>query len=390
MKPIRTALAAALAIGLGSMAGAQTQGVSATEVVVGSVTDLSGIFAAVGTPATNGAILRFEQANAAGGVHGRQVRFVVEDMGYQLPRATQAYNKLVNRDQVFAMLLSLGTPHNLAGFQIMDPKGIFNVAPMTAAIEMLREPIDNKFTLLNTYYEQTTEGMRYLRETFGLERVCTMYLPTDFGFEIANATKNEAAGMGLTFVSETTHKPDEQDFVGAVQKLRADGCEIVTMALGVRAGITVVGTAKQLGWTDVKFLATSAGFLEAVAAVPGGVTDGLYAAAGWVDLQARRNDPAPAKFIAEYEARFGHPATGFAMLGYAAADLFLRALDAAGPDLTQDSFRAGMYALDYFDQLLDARIVFGPGKHQGTSMVTISVVEGGFWKLLDRKQAAGG
>jgi branched-chain amino acid transport system substrate-binding protein len=199
MKPIRTALAAALALGLGQAAAAQTQGVSATEVVVGSVTDLSGIFAAVGTPSINGATLRFEQANAAGGVHGRQVRFVVEDMGYQLPRATQAYNKLVNRDQVFAMLLSLGTPHNLAGFQIMDPKGIFNVAPMTAAIEMLREPIDNKFTLLNTYYEQTTEGMRYLRETFGLERVCTMYLPTDFGFEIANATNNEAAGMGLTF-----------------------------------------------------------------------------------------------------------------------------------------------------------------------------------------------
>ena len=389
MKPIRTALAAALALGLGQAAVAQTQGVSATEVVVGSVTDLSGIFAAVGTPSINGALLRFEQANAAGGVHGRQIRFVVEDMGYQLPRATQAYNKLVNRDRVFAMLLSLGTPHNLAGFQIMDPKGIFNISPMTAAIEMLSEPVANKFTLLNTYYEQTTEGMRYLRETYGAERVCAMYLPTDFGIEIANATKNEAAGMGLTFVSETTHKPDEQDFVGAVQKLRADGCQIVTMALGVRAGITVVGTAKQLGWTDVKFLATSAGFLEAVAAVPGGVTDGLYAAAGWVDLQARRTDPAPAKFIADYEARFGHPATGFAMLGYSAADMFLRALDNAGPDLTQDSFRAGMFALNYFDDLLDAQIAYGEGNHQGTSMVTISRVEGGFWKLIDRKEASG-
>ena len=368
-----------------AMAQAQTQGVSDNEVVIGSVTDLSGIFAAVGTPSINGAKLRFDQQNAAGGVHGRTIRFVVEDMGYQLPRATQAYNKLVNRDRVFAMLLSLGTPHNLAGFQIMDPRGVFNISPMTAAIEMLQEPVDNKFTLLNTYYEQTTEGMRYLKETYGLSKVCTMYLPTDFGFEIANATKTEAEGMGLTFVSETTHRPDEQDFVGAVQKLRADGCEIVTMALGVRAGITVVGTAKRLGWADVKFLATSAGFLEAVAAVPGGVTDGLYAAAGWVDLLARKDDPAPAKFIAEYEAQYGHQATGFAMLGYSAAELVIRALEAAGPDLTRESFMAAMESLNYTDELIDAEIAYGPDNHQGTSMVTISVVRDGLWHLKARQ-----
>jgi branched-chain amino acid transport system substrate-binding protein len=386
MKRLTTALTgAALALGLAQAAAAQ-QGVSANEVVIGSVNDLSGIFAAVGVPAVNGANLRFDQANAAGGVHGRQIRFVVEDHGYQLPRATQAYNKLVNRDQVFAMLMSLGTPHNLAGFQIMDPKGIFNVNPLTAAREMQPEPASpNKFTAFSSYYDQTTAGMQYLAKEFGLTKACTMYLPTDFGIEISAATKEQAAAAGMEFVSETTHKPDEQDFVGAVQKLRADGCQLVTMALGVRAGITVVGTAKQLGWTDVKFLATSAGFLEAVAAVPGGVTEGLYAAAGWVDLQARKADPVPAKFMADYEARYGQPATGFAMLGYTSADQLVRALEAAGPDLTPDSFRAAMQGLDYQDELLDTRIKLSPENHQAANDVTISVVEGGVWKLIARQ-----
>ncbi len=386
MKKMMTSLfAGAVALGMAQAAVAQTQGVSDTEVVLGSVNDLSGIFAAVGVPAVNAANLRFDQANAAGGIHGRQIRFVVEDHAYQLPKSTQAYNKLINRDQVFANLLSLGTPHNLAGFQLMDPKGVFNINPLTAAREMLKEPVDNKFTGFSSYYDQTTAGMRYLAKEYGLTKVCTMYLPTDFGLEISNATKEQAEGLGMTFVSETTHKPDEQEFVGAVQKLRSDGCEVVTMALGVRAGITVVGTAKQLGWTDVKFLATSAGFLEAVAAVPGGVTDGLYAASGWVDLQARRDDPAPAKFIAEYEAAFGQPATGFAMLGYNAADTVVRALEAAGPDLTQDSFRAAMEGLEYYSDLLDTQIKYGPDNHQGANDITISVVEGGLWKLVGRE-----
>ena len=262
MKTIsKTLVTGALSLGLAGGAFAQ-QGVTATEVVIGSVNDLSGIFAAVGVPAINGANLRIEQANAAGGVHGRQIKFVVEDHGYQLPKATQAYNKLVNRDQVFAMILSLGTPHNLAGFQIMDPKGIFNINPLTAAREMLPPTgNENKFTGFSSYYDQTVAGMTYLAKEFGLKKACTMYLPTDFGMEISAATKEKAADAGMEFVSETTHKPDEQDFVGAVQKLKADGCQLVTMALGVRAGITVVGTAKQLGWTDVKFLGTSAGFL---------------------------------------------------------------------------------------------------------------------------------
>jgi branched-chain amino acid transport system substrate-binding protein len=42
---------------------------------------------------------------------------------------------------------------------------------------------------------------------------------------------------------------------------------------------------------------TSAGFLEPVAAVPGGVTDGLYAAAGFPDLYSRAADPVPAIYV---------------------------------------------------------------------------------------------
>ena len=75
MKTTLKALAiSALALGLGGAAQAETQGVSATEVVVGSVNDLSGIFAAVGVPAVNGANLRFKEFNDAGGAHGRRGR----------------------------------------------------------------------------------------------------------------------------------------------------------------------------------------------------------------------------------------------------------------------------------------------------------------------------
>ena len=380
-----TGLVAAAALAMTGAAQADTQGVTDSEVVFGSVNDLSGIFAAVGVPAVNGAKLRFEEANAAGGVHGRQIRFVVEDNGYQIPRAMQGYNKLLNRDQVFGMLLSLGTPHNVAGFRLMDPKGIPNIGPLSAAREMLQEPMNNKFTGFSSYYDQVQGGVEYLTEEFGAQEICSMYLPTDFGKEIHISAQDAAKNLGITFAGETTHKPDELDFVGALSKLKAAGCDVVAMALGVRQGITVVGTAKKLGWNDVKFLNTSAGFLGVVAAVPGGVTEGLYAAAGWEDLGSRASEPAAAKFIAAYDAKFGQPASGFAMLGYASADTVVRALEAAGKDLTHESFIAGMESLDFMDDLTNNRTTYGKDDHQGGEDVIISVVEGGKWKVVARK-----
>ncbi|NOD33897.1 MULTISPECIES: ABC transporter substrate-binding protein [unclassified Ruegeria] len=374
---VATALTASATIGL-----AQTQGVTDDEIVIGSVNDLSGIFAAVGVPATKGANVVFDRVNAAGGVHGRQIRFVVEDNGYQMPRAMQGYNKLLNRDKVFAMLQSLGTPMNMAGFKLLDPKGIPNVAPLTAARQMLQEPMRNKFTSFSTYYDQARIGVKYLAGEFGSQTVCTMYLPTDFGEEILEGSQAGAEEAGITFGSETTHKPDETDFVGSLSKLKEEGCDIVTMALGVRQAITVVGTAKKMGLTDMKFLGTSASFLTVVAQVPGGVTDGFYAAASWQDLWARADEPAPAAFIEEYKAATGEDPVGFAMLGYSAAEMMVKALEAAGPDLTHDSFIAAMESLDYQDDLVGNHITYGPDDHQGADTVFVNVVENGAWKLV--------
>ena len=119
-----------------------------------------------------------------------------------------------------------------------------------------------------------------------------------------------------------------------------------------------------------------------MAQVPGGVTDGFYAAASWQDLWARADQPAPAAFIEEYKAATGEDPVGFAMLGYSAAEMMVKALEAAGPDLTQDSFIAAMETLDYQDDLVGNHITYGPEDHQGADTVFVNIVENGAWKLV--------
>jgi len=385
----RLLLSAAAALALaGAPAAAQTQGVSDSEVVIGSVNDLSGPFAAFGAPAVKAAQLYFDDINAKGGVHGRKIRFVVEDHGYQVPKAVQAVNKLVNRDKVFAMLLSLGTPHNIAAFKVLDRKGIPNISPLSAARQMVQEPMRNKFAGLASYYDGMRAGTRYLVQNEGVKRICAMYLPTDFGREVVDGARDEAAAEGLEFVAETTHKPDEVDFVGALGKLREAECDMIAIALGLRQVIAAVATAKKIGWNDVKFLGSSAAFHTVIAKVPGGVTDGMYAAAAWQDIEARLSNPTVAAWVKSYTEATGEklPGTG-ALLGRAAAEGFVRALEKAGPDLTTDSFIAAMESLDYQDEIQGTRIDYSPTDHVGGEEVFISRIEGGSWKLLGSVKA---
>jgi len=379
----RFALAAILAAGLAGpgLAGG-TQGVSDTAITFGSVTDLSGIFAAAGVPASNGANMRFAEANAAGGVHGRQINLIVEDNAYQLPRTMQALNKLINRDRVFGMMLSIGTSMNLAAFKLMDPMGMPNVVPMAASTMMLADPMHNKFVGFSNYLEQATAGVDYLHDDLGVTKFCAMTLPTDFGEQALEGTHAEIDRLGLEFVGETTHKGDEADFTGSLAKLNDLDCKGVVLALGVRQIITVVGTAKKMGLDDMHFFTTSTGFFSDIAAVPGGVTDGLIAAAGWVDLVARQDDPVVADWMAKYEAAYGDKPNGFALIGYAAADQIVRALEVAGPDVTYDSFIAGMETLDFDDPLMGNHISYGPEDHTGADGVVISVVKDGVWDAV--------
>ena len=87
------------------------RGVTDTEIAIGTVTDLSGVTAVQGVNNTDAIRMAFDEANE-GGVHGRKIKYVVEDSQYHVPRAVQAMNKLLNSDNIFMAMDDGGTPIN--------------------------------------------------------------------------------------------------------------------------------------------------------------------------------------------------------------------------------------------------------------------------------------
>ncbi len=151
----------------GDDAGSGNRGVSSSEVVLGSYTDLTGPTAIWGVGATNAARMRFDEANEAGGVHGRQIRFVVEDTSYQVPKAISAVNKLLNRDEILAMILAVGTPLNNATMPTLFEANVPNLFPISGGRQMVEPFHPLKFTQRGIYYDEVRASVKYFVEKEG-------------------------------------------------------------------------------------------------------------------------------------------------------------------------------------------------------------------------------
>src|ERR1700710_55264 len=117
-------------------AAAQTkvtnEGISATEIVIGTHQDLSGPIKGWGVPVSNGMKMAIDEVNAAGGVQGRKIKMVLEDSGYDPKKAVLASQKMVERDKIFAMIGGMGSAPTLAAQDILFDAGVLQLFPPTA------------------------------------------------------------------------------------------------------------------------------------------------------------------------------------------------------------------------------------------------------------------
>src|SRR3954453_18337744 len=202
------------------IARAATRGVSDTEIIVGSMADLSGVTAVQGVNNANGMRMAFDEANAKGGVHGRKIRFIVEDMEYTVPKAVQAMNKLLNRDNIFFAVGNGGTPMNDAVLPSMIEKNVPNVFPTTCARSMY-EPFNRlKFGQFASYYDQMRAGVKHFVQQRGKKVIGSVYQDTDFGKDVHAGVVAQLEAMGMKPAAVTAHRPTDTDFNAAVAKLK--------------------------------------------------------------------------------------------------------------------------------------------------------------------------
>jgi branched-chain amino acid transport system substrate-binding protein len=373
-------VATAALLVLGSGAFAETQrGVTETEILVGTITDLSGVTAVQGVNNANAVRLAFDEVNEKGGINGRKIRYIVEDSQYQVPRAVQAINKLINNDGVFFTIEDGGTPMNNATFPMAIEKNVPKLLPLSAARSMF-EPFNKlKFSQYSSYVDQMRAGVKYFVEQRGKKAICAMYQDTDFGKDVLAGAQMQAEAMGMKIVATTAHKPTDTDFTAAIAKLREANCDLITMGTIVRDSTLIIATVKKVGW-KVDMLGQVASYDTAIAEAPGNVADGFYSMSP--SLYAYPDDPRPAikAFTQKYKARYGVDVNYLGEMGYTSAQIAIEALQRAGRDLTVDSLVKAMESIHDFHDLFGGTYSFSATNHHGATAAFLSVVHDGRWE----------
>ena len=382
MKSKTTVALAALALA-STLAGAQQQGVSKTEILVGTIQDLSGPLAGYGKQARNGMQLRIDELNEQqGSINGRKVRLIAEDDGYDPKKAVLAAQKLVNQDKVFIIAGHLGTATNMAAMPVQFEKGVVNLFPITAAREMY-EPLHKlKYSFAATYYDQIRLALPKLAKEKSAKKICTIYQDDDFGLEVLRGAEAGLKSMNMELAEKTSYKRGATDFSSQVAKMKASGCELVVLGTIIRETIGTIAESRKTGFNPT-FLGSSAVYTDLIHKLGGKAMDGLY---GTMTVQNPYLDEAsqPIRFWAtKYKTKYNEDPTVFSVYGYIILDQFIQAAKKAGPNLTTDTFVKAMDSMTFEPDMFGSpKSSYTATKRLGNDLSRLSQIADGKWKVV--------
>ena len=363
------------------------RGVTADSIKIGVHTDLSGGLAIWGVPAVNGQRMRFDEVNAAGGIHGRKIDFIVEDSQYQVPNSVKATNKLINVDDIFLMVGAMGTPMNIAVMPRMFEAGVPNLFPISAGVQMYEPLHPMKFSYFVSYRDQARAGMAYMVEKHGIKSVCLQALASDYGHEVEVGFNMAVEELGLDVAYVGHHKGSETDFTGTIAAIKNSGCELLVLGPFVKDTILLYSSARDAGW-DAPIIGNMVSYVPEIAQASNSRTEGLFAVASFYmpHFKSLPADSWAAKWHARYVELFDEESAAQSIIGYVIADLTVRALEAAGPDITTEKVLAALETIEnYEDPFGGPTLTFSPTKHQGGDYLYLYEVVNSQWEVVEEK-----
>lgn len=363
---------------------AQAAGVSDKEIVVGTHMDLSGPVAAGMPQLRNGTQMRFDELNEAGGVHGRRIKFIVEDNAGSPQQAVRAVDKLIRKDEVFAIVNPFGSGTNAAVVKRAVDEGVIYFAPWAASavLQQISGKNPRLFTTVPDYHTTMSLGLGWLLDQNpNFKKVGWLYMEGPFGDLIGRGVTGAMAAKKMEIAAQASYKPGEIDFSSQVARMRAAGVDLIVMATITRETVGVMSEIKKIGWNNVAVLTGTPGRTMIVTKLGKDAVEGLYGVGTWKILDPASASAADKAWAESFKKRFNLEPDENAFLAYAYADWFVKGLQAAGRNLTQDGLVKALQGTTSDHPAFLGAASF-KNNHFDPELVTVDQVRNGVWRAV--------
>jgi branched-chain amino acid transport system substrate-binding protein len=336
------------------------QGITDTEIVMGDVEPLTGPPALLGVAASIGHKIAIAEANNAGGINGRKIKYVLEDDGYVTARTIQGAKKVIEVDKAFAMLGISGSGQSIAVMPVLEKAGIPTVIDV-APVKFLWEPArKNVFVVGQSYEEGIIHLVKYLAEKNPGKKWGLITQDDDYGITVRDGFDTVVKEKKLNVVYSGNYKKGQQDFSSDMLQLKDSGAEIFLAGGIIAENIAMMKELEKLNVKPVTGIFWP-GRVEPVLKLMGPAGNGIYA----VDYVEPFAGEAGKAFLEKAkplvsEAEF-KGINRYTMTGYAAAKVLIAAIERCGKQPTWACTISELEKTKNVETGVMAPISFGPG-----------------------------
>ena len=176
-----------------------------------------------------GILAAFAEINARGGVHGRKLHLVSRDDGYDPDRSVVQTTKLIEEDNVFALIGAVGTPTAIATVPISSARNVPFIGPFTGA-EFLRAPELRSVVNIRASYSAEAEAwVKHLTEDLHFTSIAIFYQDDSFGRDGLAGVSRALEKRGMELSAEGTFERNTKFVSSALRIIKRAEPQAVVM-----------------------------------------------------------------------------------------------------------------------------------------------------------------
>lgn len=370
VRALAAALAACFLISTSALA-APVPGVTDTEITIGITGPLSGPAAAWGTIALASEAYA-KHVNDQGGVHGRKLKIVLKDDGYNPGRAVANFTEM--KDSVFAVIGTVGTAVLNANKDLVAETGLPLIFPLGNVQVFAKQPKEKIRTVFQAYPDYADEAEFLTQQAAKLENVKKLGFfgqNDDFGKEALEGVKRGLKKTpGTALVGEVFYEVTDRELGTHALKMKESGAEAVLFYSTATHAAGLVKEMAKVGYRPKIFCSFTLYDRDTMFRLLGDLYEGAY----FDSVAKMRGEPA-ADRIVEIVTKIDPKLKGregFAVQGAADVMILVEGLKLAGRDLTREKFVKAMETVKNFTaDGIYSPMSFGPNQHHGQNTVRL-------------------
>ena len=379
----RAAASVASLVVLSVAAASAEDGITADTITFGQPAVLSGPAAALGQGMKVGLNAAFEEINKKGGVHGRKLKLISADDGYEPEKSIVATKKLIEEDKVFALIGPVGTPTSAATQPIAMAAKVPFIGAFTGAGFLRDAKLDNVINVRASYDAETEAWVRHLTEDLKIKKIAIFYQDDAFGRAGLSGFKKAMEKRNLPIAAEGTYERNTVAVKTALLNIKKEEPEAVVMVGAYKPSAEFIKLSRKVGFdpvfVNISFVGASA-LAKELGEEGKGVIVSQVVPFPW---------DASTKVIADYQAAIkaadAKAEPEFVSLeGYLVGRLAIAALEKAGANPTREGMLKAIKDTGKFD-FGGLTMTFGANDNEGLDQVFMTMIQpDGKFKAIEK------